>query len=393
MKSGFWALLLFVGLTLSFGLGRRQAQSESGGQTGTGQNAVPIPNGSVHLRPEKQQLLGLRFARVQRSEGAHELHLLGKVSLEDTRVYRVTAAVQGWVRGTYSDATGNAVKKDQQLATFYSPEFATFVNGFLTATDRGSATKESVRGVQYATDRLRAMGMSEAQIKEIAVTRQMPKRIDVTSPIDGFILSRNISPGMRFEERTEFYRIADLSHVWIVAELLANQVQYFRPGTVARVTLPGGRKVASARVSDVLPQVDPITRGIKLRLEADNPGLALRPEMFVDVAMPLQTPSALTIPEDAVLDSGLKRRVFVDQGNGFFESREVETGWHCNGRVQIVKGLREGESVVAPGAFLVDSESPLRTDAGTDRWVPSGSERGTEMVHGKNETNRAAAHI
>jgi len=207
------------------------------------------------------------------------------------------------------------------------------------------------------------MGMSEAQIGEIGASRKLPKLIDVVSPTDGFILARNISAGMLFGGQTEFYRIADLSQVWIIAQVFENEVQYFRPGTVAHVTLPGQQKVFRARVSNALPEVDPATRTLKLRLEADNPGFALRPDMFVHVELPVQTPTDLTVPSDAVLDSGLGQHVFVDRGNGFFEPRDVETGWRFGDRVQIVKGLSEGERVVASGAFLVDSESPMRTSS------------------------------
>jgi len=120
---------------------------------------------------------------------------------------------------------------------------------------------------------------------------------------------------------------------------------------VAHVTLPGQQKVFRARVSNALPEVDPATRTLKLRLEADNPGFALRPDMFVHVELPVQTPTDLTVPSDAVLDSGLGQHVFVDRGNGFFEPRDVETGWRFGDRVQIVKGLSEGERVVASGRF------------------------------------------
>jgi membrane fusion protein, copper/silver efflux system len=367
MKNGFIVVLLIAGIALSYTLGRLQPEpkhADGKGQAAAAATLPPAAPETVNSNRMRQQLTGLRFATVEKSEGARKIHLLGRVSPEDIRVYRVTAAVQGWVRETYGDSAGTAVKSGQILATYYSPEFVSFVNGYLTATERGAGlTKESARSVQYAADRLRALGMSEAQIKEIGETRQLPKRIDVASPTDGFILSRNITAGMRFEEQTEFYRIADLSHVWIIAEVFANEARNFRTGSVARVTLPGHQQPVRARVSSVLPQVDPVTRTLKVRLEAENPGFVLRPEMFVDVDLPVQTPSALTVPADAVLDSGLRQRVFVDRGGGFFESREVETGWRFGDRLQIVKGLSEGEKVVVPAAFLVDSESPLRTVA------------------------------
>jgi membrane fusion protein, copper/silver efflux system len=210
---------------------------------------------------------------------------------------------------------------------------------------------------------LRSLGISDAQIRELDLTRKVPEDIYVVSPVNGFILARNISPGLRFEKRMEFYRIADLSHVWIVADLFASEAQYFHSGAVARVTLPDQRRSFSARVSSVLPQVDPSTRTLKLLLEADNKTFALRPDMFVDLDLRVQLPPGLSVPADAVLDSGLSKRVFVDRGDGFFEPREVETGEPFGDRVQIVRGLAEGEKVVTSATFLVDSESRLKAPA------------------------------
>src|SRR6202007_932252 len=123
-------------------------------------------------------------------------------------------------------------------------------------------------------DRLRNLGMSELQIEQMSQNRQLPESIDVVSPVDGFIIARNISPGQHFDRSMEFYRIADLSKVWIVADVFDSEVQSFRPGTVARVPLTDQRKSFAARVTNILPQVDPMTRTLKLRLEADNPGFA-----------------------------------------------------------------------------------------------------------------------
>jgi RND family efflux transporter MFP subunit len=185
----------------------------------------------------------------------------------------------------------------------------------------------------------------------------------VRSPTAGFVLARNVTPGQWFDRGTELYRIADLSRVWIFADIYENEGRYFRPGMKVKVSLPNQGKAFQARVSDVLPQFDPNTRTLKLRLEAENPNYFMRPDMFVDVELPIQLPSAITVPVDAVLDSGLKKTIFVDQGNGIFEPREVETGWRVGGRVEIVKGLEPGERIVVSGNFLIDSESKLEMAA------------------------------
>jgi Cu(I)/Ag(I) efflux system membrane fusion protein len=326
---------------------------------------------SINISPEKQQLFGIRVAAVERSSGNRTMRIPGRVAADETRVYRVNVGVDGFVKETHDDAIGNQVKKDQQLAVIYSPEFLSVMGGYLSASERtqggtvkdGAAGIQGLAGIQNWADRLRNLGMSEAQIKELSLTRNIPNDIYVLSPADGFILSRNISPGQRFERHTEFYRIVDLSHVWILADLFGSEAQYFHPGAFARITLPEQKKSFSARVSRVLPQIDPSTRTLKLRLEADNKAFALRPDMFVDVDLQFPVPSGLSVPADAVLDSGLSKRVFVARGNGFFEPREVETGELFGDRVQIVRGLVVGERVVTSGTFLVDSESRLKPPA------------------------------
>jgi RND family efflux transporter MFP subunit len=177
------------------------------------------------------------------------------------------------------------------------------------------------------------------------------------------VLARNAFTGLRFDRGTELFRIADLSKVWVLADVFENEAEYLKPGLQLKFTLPHQKKVFQAKVSDVLPQFDPATRTIKVRLEADNPGYALRPDMFVDVELPISLPPAIAVPADAVLDSGLKKTVFVDHGKGAFEPREVETGWRIGNRVEIVRGLKPGEQIVISANFLIDSESRLELAA------------------------------
>ncbi len=320
--------------------------------------------GAVHIDSERQQLIGIRVAAVEKTVRTRTVRVPGRVTADETRVYRVNVGVDGFVRETHEDALGSQVKKDQRLAIIYSPEFLSSIGGYVSALEHppGGATagNQGLAGIQSWADRLRSLGMSDTQVKEIDLTRTIPQDIYVLSPADGFIVSRNISAGERFAKHMEFYRIADLSHVWIVADLFESEAQDFHPGAVARITLPNLERSFSARVSNILPQIDPSSRTLKLRLEADNRDFALRPDMFVDVDLAVATPPGLSVPADAVLDSGLSRRVFVVRGNGIFEPRQVDTGEPYGDRVQILKGLAVGEKVVASGTFLLDSESRLR---------------------------------
>jgi Cu(I)/Ag(I) efflux system membrane fusion protein len=349
--------------------------------------ASPLPPGTVGIDPEKQQLFGIRVTAVEKTSAKGNVRVLGRVAPEDTRVYKVDSGTDGFVRETYNDSVGEFVKKDQKLATSYVGDTLAIASGFLAATagvqgtERkdgsrtlpfpGAVSKQGVSSIQGYTDRLRNLGMSDEQIKQMSENRQLPETVDVVAPVDGFVLSRNITPGQHFDRSMEFYRIADLTRVWIVADIFGTEAHSLRPGTIARVTLSDGGKTFTARVTNFLPQVDPATRTLKLRLEAENPDFALRPDMFVDVELPVAEPAGLAIPVDALIDSGREQRVFVERAKGVFEPREVRVGWRSGDRVEIVHGLAEGERVVTAGTFLVDSESRLKSSVPESPKAPS----------------------
>lgn len=338
---------------------------------------VAVPSGAVAIDPATQRMVGIRVATAEKTSGTHSARFLGRVVPEDTRVYRVNAGMDGFIRDTFNDSVGELVKKDQRLATSYVGDTLSVASGFLAATAGvpgstgkdgartvpfpGAVSKQGVSSLQGYTDRLRNLGLSDVQIRQMAENHQLPESVDIVAPADGFILARNISAGQHFERNSEFYRIADLSEVWIVVDVFGSDAQNIHPGAVARVTVRDQGKTFLARVSHLLPQVDPETRVLKLRLETNNPGFALRPDMFVDVELPVSGSAGLTVPQDAVIDSGREQRVFVERSMGVFEPRSVQTGWRSGDRVEIVHGLAEGERVVVEGTFLVDSESRLRS--------------------------------
>ena len=229
------------GIAPDCGMQLEPVYADGAGAGGAAVSGANLPDGTVNIDTARQQLIGMHVVPVENGAGAQTLRLLGRVSAEDTRVYRVSSAVEGWVRETFDDSVGAAVKKDQRLAMFYSPDFVTFRKRLSGGNRAGNEPDEGIRAsVQYSADRLRVLGMSEAQINEIGTTGQCRNSVDVVSPTDGFIVARNISAkGMRFERQTEFYQIADLSHVWIIAEIFENEAQYFRPGVVAQYHAAG----------------------------------------------------------------------------------------------------------------------------------------------------------
>jgi len=333
--------------------------------------------GEVGIDGARQELLGVRLATVEKSGGNRTIRVVGRVVPEDSREYRLNSGVDGFIRETYNDSVGVRVKKDQKLASYYSPDFLAVASGYLAASERvpgsvgtdgnrtipfpGTISRQGVSSLQGYTDRLRNLGMSEMQIKHIADTRQLPESIDITAPADGFIQARNVSAGQHFDHAMEFYRIVNLDQVWVVAEISEQEARYLRTGATAEVILSGESHPLRAHVADSLRQTESGGGTVKVRLEVNNPRFVLRPEMLVDVQLPIRSASAITVPADALVDSGERTRVYVERSDGIFEPREVQTGWRFGETVEILSGLKPGERVVAAATFLVDSESRLRT--------------------------------
>jgi Cu(I)/Ag(I) efflux system membrane fusion protein len=342
--------------------------------TDTDPDTSSFPPGTVRITPEKQQLIGVRVAPVERAPVTRTLRLFGRVVPDEMKIYRVIAGTDGWIMRVAPVTTGSIVKADELLATFYSFELMTgiqaYVNSVETVNRYGRGNRDASKQGRFAAgnydsyrNSLRNLGMSEHQLDELDKTRTAPDEIEIRSPGPGLVIARNVSNEQRFKKGDELYQLADLSQVWIVADLFGNEAHPLKPGLPARVTLPDQGLTFSGRVSRVKPVFDAATRALKLRVEVNNPGYVLRPDMFVDVELQLQTPPALTVLVDAVLDSGLRKTVFVDRGNGFFEPRQVETGWQYGNLVEVTKGLEPGERIVTSGTFLVDSESRLELAA------------------------------
>jgi len=360
-----------------------------------------LPAGTLSIDAATQRLMGLRVAPVEKKGAIRTVRAIGRVVPEDTRVYRINSGLDGFIRETYNDSVGVLVKKDQKLASYYSPDFLAIASGFLAASERvpgstgsdgnrtmpfpGTLSKQGVSSMQGYTDRLRNLGMSDVQIKRMADSRQLPESIDIVAPADGFIFARNISPGQHFEHNMEFYRIANLSRVWVVAEINEQDAPYLRPGVLAQIALKDEGRQLSARIADSLPQSEAGSGTVKFRLEVDNPKLTLRPEMVVEIELPITVAPAVTVPVDALVDSGAHARVYVEHSEGIFEPREVETGWRFGERVEILRGVLPGERVVVEATFLVDSESRLKTPA--SRPVP---ERTTDIPASMTEDVTAA---
>jgi membrane fusion protein, copper/silver efflux system len=350
-----------------------------GAQAGGGTNPqAMLPPGTVQVSAEQQQLVGVKLGKVERTSSSQNLRLLGRVVPDELRTYVINATIDGWITGIGGSTTGSIVKKNEVLATFYSSEFLSAGQALiyaLNSMDRSMNTTPSANQAQkdqmqqfnvslkQYRDALRNLGMGELQIQKMIETRKYMENVDITSPGSGLIVARNVSAGQRFERGKELYRIADLSRVWVLVDTYGLESEQMKPGARLKVSLPNRNKTFLGRVSSVPPVFDPASRTLKVRLEVDNPDYLLRPDMFVDVDLPNRLPDMLAVPSEALLDSGLKKTVFVERAPGSFEPREVETGRSFAGRVEIISGLREGERIAISGTFLLDSESRMKTAA------------------------------
>jgi Cu(I)/Ag(I) efflux system membrane fusion protein len=321
--------------------------------------------------PEQQRLAGVRTVGVKREATTHRFRLPGRVVADERSIYRLSAKVDGWVREIFPPGTGTLVTKGQLLVSVFSRDYRMAQQSYAYALNNEDRTRDSSGtfdaveqnrfSVAETLTTLQNMGVDPAQIAEIAKSRQPQFDTRLTAPASGLVTVRNVFPNQHFDAGAELYRIVDLSRVWIVVDLFANEAQYLRPGMPVRVLMPGSsRPRVMARVGDVLPQFDSASRGLKLRLEADNPGLALRPDVLVSAEVDVTFPPATTVPVDAVVDTGLQHLVFVDHGGGTLERRAVQTGWRYDNDVEILEGLRPGDRVVSAATFLIDSESRLQ---------------------------------
>ncbi|HSL22529.1 MAG TPA: efflux RND transporter periplasmic adaptor subunit [Vicinamibacterales bacterium] len=335
---------------------------------------APLPAGTVRIPPERQQLIGVRFATVEETAAGRNIRTVGKVAWDETRIAHVHPRFDGWIERVFVDFTGELVKKGQPLLTVYSPEMLASQQELLLArrareimgrnplpgaADQGSSLFDASK------QRLQLWGLSEAQIEQVLRTGEPIKSIVLPSPASGFVTARNAFPNQRVTAESDLYTIADLSRVWVFADVYEADAAVVSVGRTARVTLPySDAAPLAARVNYIQPELDPTTRTIKVRLDVPNPGARLKPEMFVNAEFELPGTAQLTVPADAVLDAGDRQTVFVDRGNGYLEPRRVQVGQRLGDRVAILGGLKAGERVVASGTFLVDSESQLRAAAG-----------------------------
>jgi Cu(I)/Ag(I) efflux system membrane fusion protein len=348
------------------------------------------PAGEVRIDPTVVQDSGVRTTTARRAALSRNIRTIGRVTYDEERVVRLHPKYSGWVEKLYVDKTGEPVRKGSALLSVYSPQVVSTQEEYLLALNNAAQLKnspfaevrQSAESLLHSTrERLRLFDVPEHQIDRLGTERKVMKGALIDSPFSGIVMNIGAREGDRITPETELYMIVDLSRIWVLADLYESDMPWVRVGDMANMQvsdIPG--RVFSGKVSYIYPYLDAKTRTVKVRIELDNPELALKPDMYanVDVQTDRQV-DAIVVPSEAILRTGTRNLVFVQRAPGKFEPRKVTLGVSSNGETQITDGLKAGEIVVTSGQFLLDSESRLR-EATARMLEPAnaGATRGTK---------------
>jgi Cu(I)/Ag(I) efflux system membrane fusion protein/cobalt-zinc-cadmium efflux system membrane fusion protein len=314
---------------------------------------------------------------------ADEIRATGNVAVDETRLAYVQTRFSGYIQKVFVDATYQYVRKGQPLFTIYSPDLVATEREYLVAKQNQQQVAQStVSGVassaasllDAATERLKQWGVPQQEITRLESTGQVEQELEVYSPFSGFITERNALPSVAVQPEMRLYSIADLSTVWVQAQVFQNDLGRIKVGDVATLTVdtfPG--RTFSGRVNFIYPQLDMDTRTAKVRIVFSNPGLQLKPGMFVNASLKVPMGRQLVIPASAILQSGTRQIAFVNRGDGYLEPREVQLGARAGDDFIVLNGLKEGEKIVTSANFLIDSESQLQTALGSFVPPPPGA--------------------
>jgi membrane fusion protein, copper/silver efflux system len=336
---------------------------------------------TVEISPEKQQLIGVKIATVSVQPLKRIIRTVGTVDYDQRKLYNVNTKVEGWIEKLYVNSTGVYVKNREPLAEVYSPELWATQQEFInvvrwakkaqtrngsTQTETPSAfgamiTKDAETLVEAARQRLRLWDISEEQIKKIEESEKPIRTLTIYSPVSGYVLQKTAVQGMKVMPGEKLFDIADLSTVWIMADIYEYELPMLNVGEPATIQLSyfPGRQFSST-IDYIYPTLTGETRTAKARFVIPNPGMQLKPQMFTNVELQINLGRKLAVPADAVIDTGLRQIAYVDKGDGNFEPREVRVGVRAEKMVEITAGLKAGDKVAAAANFLIDSEAKLK---------------------------------
>lgn len=324
----------------------------------------------VEISPAAGQAMHLRLATVELRRLQREIRTSARISVDETRLHRVTAKIDGYIEKLHVDVTGQTVRRGQPLLTLYSPELLSAQQEFLSALSaaerlQGSTDahvrEDGARLVAAARRRLQLWDIDDTQIRRLEESRSAGRTMTLAAPAGGIVLNKAVLAGQMIRAGEELLVIADLSRVWAEADLYETDLPFVHTGMHAQILLPGRNDPPlTGRVEFLSPVLDGQTRTLRARLTLANPGGALKPEMYVEARLLLDLGQRLAVPEGAVLNDGRRAYVFVGEGAERLRPVEVRPGVRAGGYIEILSGVRAGDRVAAAGNFLVDSESSLK---------------------------------
>jgi RND family efflux transporter MFP subunit len=338
---------------------------------------------AVQISPQRLQSIGVRIGRVESKTVEDEIRVTGNVVVDETRLSSVQVRYSGYIQKVFADATYQYLQKGQPLFTIYSPDLVATEHEYLVARQNQQRVAQStVPGVTEAAasllnaarERLKQWGVPQREIERLESTGEVQKELEVESPVSGYITERNALPNLTVQPETHLYTVADLSTVWVLAEIFQNDLGRIKIGERATLTVdtyPG--RIFEGRVNFIYPQVDMTTRTARARLIFSNASWKLFPGMFVNATLKGSMENQLVIPATGVLQSGTRQVVFVSRGDGYIEPREVQLGARAGNNFIVLKGLKEGEEIVTSANFLIDSESQLQAALGSFVPPPPGA--------------------
>jgi RND family efflux transporter MFP subunit len=354
----------------------------SGISASTSDKPASPARGDVSIDPRRQQLIGVRTAPVTREPLQHTVRTVGAVRYDETSLADINLRLEGWIRDLYVDYTGQPIQKGQPLFTIYSPDLLATEQEYLLALKTRDQVRESVipeareraeQLVASARRRLVLWEIPEHEIHALDEKREAPDVVLFRSPVSGFVLEKQAVQGLHAMPGQTLYKVANLSTVWVEADVYEQEMALARIGQRAKVTLdayPG--ETFNGRAIYIYPVVEENTRTVKVRFQFANPRGRLKPGMYANVEIRGRDAAGLTVPANAVLDAGADKVVFVAQGDGYFTPRRVTVGRRLGDRTEVVDGLKEGELVATGATFFLDSESQLRAGLQNYEAAPSG---------------------
>jgi membrane fusion protein, copper/silver efflux system len=350
------------------------------------------PLSPVQLSPQRLQSIGVTTAEVRRQALVNEVRAAGNVAVDERLQAYVQTRFSGWIEKVFADSTYQYVRKGQPLFTIYSPDLVTTEQEYLLAQrNRDLLAQSTVPGaasgaaslLSAAEERLRQWEVPQREIQRLETSGQVRHDLEIDSPVSGYITERNALPDLYVEPSTRLYAVADLSTVWVFAEVFQTDVGEIRVGDSAQVTsdaYPG--RTFYGRVDFIYPAVDMTTRTVKVRMVFRDPALMLIPGMFVNVSLKVPLGARIAIPAAGVFHTGERNIVFIDRGQGYLDPVDVTLGPRAGDEYAVLKGLRTGERVVTSANFLIDSESQLQAALGAFVPPPPGAGAAAAMNTG-----------